>query len=173
MSGHAKPMASRAGFSMGLRGVVVLLVAAIAVLACSVDVRVGDLTEERYRQVWRDRVGALVGAMRPFSTGICNVGGDQHQCHEASAEVVVAIDTFLGALNEVEVPPQFMEGHTATRAALVEWREGLLQGNRAFELQDDEDFRAGNTKIGTAIRALVAAYDRFPKGSRPEPAIGF
>jgi hypothetical protein len=155
-----------------VRGLVIVTVLAACTPSVSVSVTKGNIepaAEADYRDAWKPGAVGIATATQGFQSGVCNVGGDQRGCYEASVKVIDAIDRMLEGLEAAPVPSRYQPADTAFRTALTSMRDGFQRRNHGFETASDADFVAGNDELKAAASALDAAYDTFPADARPEP----
>lgn len=151
-----------------------LLLVSLASCGTSVSISEGTIepeAEAHYREAWARGSRAIANANEGFRSGVCNVGGDQQGCSDASGKVIDAINRFFTDLEAIAVPTRYREGDGASRDALKAMREGFELRNEGLLSGNDVKFVGGNDKLKAAVQALQRAHEEFPVDARPTPPL--
>jgi hypothetical protein len=130
--------------------------------------------EENYKTVWSTHMTQFQTDSQPFAAsssnpGVCNIGGSQQGCFDATTQVIAGLQAMIAALEITPVPPRYVEPDRAFRAALTQMIQAMQSRNQALSTGDDTLWQQSNTAIQTAVAAIHAAYQTFPLDNRPVP----
>jgi hypothetical protein len=158
------------------------LIAVLALSARSLTVKTHpnasptDAKEAGYKQVWSRDWATVIKASNAWNSvgsapGACDKGGSTNTCYATDQAVLPELQTLVRDLSATAPPSQYSKANVAMLSALNTKGQGLSDRDSAFRNQDDALFSRAVDELAVAASQLTTAYEQFPSGDRPTPAL--